>query len=377
MTLLRLRFVAFALLSLTACHPPTPVIGFLPTPVPSSIVVALHSESVSIADAGTLEIDRTPYVMVSIAGQPKIPMIFDTGSSGVRVFSSALPSAMNYAVQPYTTVSETFGSTGSGSTLSGYLARADIDLGPGVDLGTQYFQVITNPDSTTGTKMSGIFGVRPDAQGLLAGPNSLLVSPMGYAPAPLNSGFIISLQAQTLTVGLTAASRAPFGTAYIQASPAPYPTAVGSPPSVDLWNTFTYAWNYDVVSPDQTTFTRTIRTFSGDTGGLDMHVYTSATPPAPTNGATPMPSGQFVAFPAGTSITVNYGNITWALPPEGSCDAYNVAYFNFENTGGTRAYPSFGINPFYSNNVMYDLANLRLAYQPIVPAQTPSFCSGA
>jgi hypothetical protein len=344
---------------------------------PSSfVVIPLQSESVNIPDAGTMEIDRTPYIMVSIAGQQPIPMIFDTGSNGVRVFASAMTLPSMYAVQPNTPITAEFGSTGSGSEFDGYLARADVNIGPGLDLGTQYFQVITNPDATTTTRLSGIFGVRPDGQDLGSGANALVGSPMGNAPPPFNSGFIVSLSAQTLTVGLTEASRAQFGLNYIQASPTPYPTAVASPPSAPLWSTFTYPWNYIVVSPDQTTFTRTIPTYSGDTGGLDMHIFTLAAPPAPTNGATPMPSDAFVAFPPGASVIVSYGNIIWTLPPEGTCDAYNVAYYNFENGGGASVseFSSFGINPFYSNNVMYDLQNLRLAFQPVMPAQIPSFC---
>ncbi len=82
-----------------------------------------------------------------------------------------------------------------------------------------------------------------------------------------------------------------------------------------------------------------------------MVLYLPATPPPSVKSAT------LSALPTGARITATLGNITWNLPLACNCPGRNEVFFWF---GGNATPPpaagsTSGINPFFTNDVLFDL----------------------
>jgi len=357
--------------------PPPATLG-VPTNVPSTLVLALIPQAIV---TGTTPTNHNPLITVLVGGT-NIPLLFDTGSSGLRIFATALPSTAytSYANKP---VSVTLGTYGAANQITyvGNVGTADVQIG-GVDLGTQPFQLVTQVVGSTvanemATKGTGVFGVAPtvpDVNGI----GSL----MGRFPGALSSGFVVSLYGNQVTVGIT--SRQGFSL---------YPVPVATPASVpsgisigkaSYWSTIGFNWCYAVTIPSMApSISACLQNTVTETGGQNSHLYfTGIPPPSPSGGstATPIPTGTLVALPPGSGVTAilsdSSGNpiFSWQAPTAGTCSAYDVIDVWFGPSTGIGT-DSNGIDPYYSNDVMYDLAqsNFGLRTAP-ASAFPPSFC---
>lgn len=346
----------------------------IPSIAATPLTISLTPQAIS--EASLLNpVVRNPLINVTVGGT-SLPMLLDTGSSGVRIYAPAIPAAA-YTDQNVSD-NATFGTFGSATqyTYEGDLATADIQVG-GVDLGVQPFQIVrqvvgnSSISNEMQTKGMGVFGVAPtppDPAGV--------VSLMGRFPGFLGSGFIISLYKNQMTVGITPQARTQF---------ALYPVAIAMPAaSPPYWQTPLFEWCYGISIPGLSSVTNAClnNTFT-DTGGLNAHLYfTSLAPPVPLpmSTATAMPANTLTALPLQSILTASLQDtsgrqyFTWSSPPEGTCSGYDVVNVWFGNGGGSGA-NSNGINPFFSLDVMYDLADSNIGFQAAPPAlMPPSFC---
>lgn len=135
------------------------------------------------------------YVNVSVGGGPTIPVIFDTGSTGLRIYAPvAGPNVQR------TNVPVHYG-YGSGSAYDGVKAYAIVRVGPVATATAVPFELVTdlhcysNQPNCPGKigvdaaaqrwRIKGVMGVA------LSGGNGI-PSPLSALPAPLNAGFVIS-----------------------------------------------------------------------------------------------------------------------------------------------------------------------------------------
>jgi hypothetical protein len=135
------------------------------------------------------------YVNVSVGGGPPVAVIFDTGSTGLRIYAPAVgPSVKRTGIPIH------YG-YGSGSAYYGEKAYANVKIGPVATATAVPFELVTdlhcyaNQPNCPGKigvdaaarqwRIRGVMGVS------LAGGGGI-PSPLSALPAPLNGGFVIS-----------------------------------------------------------------------------------------------------------------------------------------------------------------------------------------
>ncbi|MGA3036537.1 MAG: DUF3443 family protein [Vulcanimicrobiaceae bacterium] len=345
-----------------------------PNPIPSEIVLSITTQN-NATSSSINPVNHDPLVSVTI-GNSTVPVVLDTGSSGLRVFALALQPQDYTATN--TSINATFGSFGSSTqyTYQGSLATADIKIG-GTDLGTQAFQVVTSisGDASFQSEMKykgmGVFGVAPTPPD-----NVGIGSLMGAFPGNLSSGFIISLSSSQMQIGISDADRSTFGQLYgVPTSSVP---SGGTPP---YWQTSTFTWCYTLTIPGLTSVSNAcVANTLTDTGGLNAHLYfTNLSPPMPlpASTSTAIPTNTLVTLPPQTTVSAVLVTqpgapvFTWNAPPTGTCSGYDMVNVWFGSGGGRN---SNGINPYFTNDVLYDLAKSQFGFRAAA-SSLPSFCA--
>jgi hypothetical protein len=350
-----LGIAAFATALASGCHQASTV---MPT-ASQSIFVPLI-----IATPNVVSTRIGPIINVTIGGAT-IPLLLDTGSSGIRVLAPSLASAGgSYSSQPGLSFNQTFGT--QGGTLREYVGTvASSDIRLGKDLGEQNFQLVTQvcdfpatstppPSCASANQINqeqaqlhadGIFGVRPVAN------SAPVYEPLALFPNPYSTGFIVSFEGRQLKIGITDSDRANFnmykvGTVTPSIGPA-------------VWKQTLLPWS---VIYDGTPFTPRGGALI-DTGGQQAHLYLVGAPPSG------IPMNTLTSLSAGTSISIILGTVNLKLTA-GSCASNVVNVWFGSPPAGTTS--SFGINPFFDYDVLYDLQNGAIGFRPDAASQACS-----
>ena len=332
---------------------------------------SMQSQTQSVPlQLGTTNGNPGPRILVAFPSATAFTMVFDTGSTGVRILPKALAVVPSSA---YTdTMQGTSNSFGGDRVYYGTvgIANAGMTFGGVATVAKPLkFQIVKivcsgnvpSPlptaapsncsDTTTNEEANnsgGFFGVRPRVL------NDGLESPLSQLPSPYGSGFIVSAygNAPSITVGATAANSTNFSTYTVPTATAQDGTAYWS--SDEL-----FPWCYSFTTPGMSPTPQTCPTGGvlTDSGGLNERLNLAAAPPA---GVSP----QVVAtIPPSTIVTATLAqagsttpSITWTLTT-GTCNYVNAPKVFFAGSGPLS--PTFttsnGLTPFFANDILYDL----------------------
>jgi predicted aspartyl protease len=291
-------------------------------------------------------------VQASIGGGPTVPMLLDTGSSGVVVAATALGSEVQLtteqAQEPYVNV-----------TVDGVVADATVTMGslttsgPIQVVAAQSATCESSSGTTSSCSLTGAFGDGVEGIigiGLSNGPSpaSPNYSPLMQVAAPYGDGFVLQLPASgsgagSLVVGPVSAPSGAVSVPLVASTSPTYPNGAK-------------AWAKDV----ELCWTVALADGCGPTDldiGNPMTILTpSAIPGVPAAGSGEVTSGSKVtvspsqgasplwSFTAGTTVS---NDLTLAENGLGSATAFNT-----------------GIAFFFANVVGYDSANARLVFWP-------------
>lgn len=329
-----------------------------------SVLAACHHSTSMPATSNSVTIHLTvvmpqglsgrigPVVNVSVGGAT-IPLELDTGSTGIRVFASPFANAHgSYLPNPGTPDVLPLGTAGSSRNYVGKVVSADVQIGT-IDLGSQHFQLVqqvcaggltscptSNEIDTEQAQLGadGLIGVRPGAN------NVPIYEPFGLLPSPYSSGFIVSFASQNVQIGISDADRSRFSIYQIGTT---QPT---SGPAV--WKQTVLPWR---VAINGVPFPLASGVLT-DTGGQQAHLYFAGSSPPPgfmSNTLEPLGSG--------TTVMAKLGSISWAFSA-GTCLTNSVKVW-FGQTPPPSTTSSFGIDPYYDNDVLYDLENGAIGFR--------------
>ncbi len=261
-------------------------IAAIAVPSPTSLPVSYFVEPGGIQRA---------IVQVSVAGGPPVPMVLDTGSTGLHVYTSAVGTDGLAPVGP--TATETYG----GVEYTGPIDAAPISIGGVASVGPVEFmdvqdvQCIPGDDCPSPTPSAllanGIYGtIGVSLSSFAAGSGQAgLYSPLLQLPGG-SSGFTISFQDATSgTVTLGAGTPASWAAVLPLKAKTPATNANGS----GAWDVASaqVCWSVGhatpTCSPGGTTF---------DSGTPSPGVETSELPVVPPNDGTDLDAGQVVAL---------------------------------------------------------------------------------
>ena len=246
----------------------------------------------------------------------------------------------------------------------GDITIGDLNRNPILTVKQQTFQAVTGTclvttsgctDSTASEEqqtLGGVFGIRPSAgsQGIL----SILAQ---LAP-PLNSGFVVSFADRALRLGQIYAANPQFQVYSV--SPAP----IASP--IPYWINTSFPWSYSITDPDGTLViqnqTIAINGSSGpgvltDTGGLAAHLYFAA--PIAVFAAIQANLSTATPLPQNFIVTATLGQIQWELTTGRSCSNTVDVWYSGPSPEPTPSGTSSsnGIDPYFTNDVLYDVVN--------------------
>lgn len=169
------------------------------------------------------------HVMISVGGGPPTRVVFDTGSTGLRILAPRVgPHVMRTATVLHYGYAD-------GTLYDGVKAYAVIRIGPVATATSVPFQLVENvhcqsskPTCKPGNHISttlaagrfGVMGVR--MTGGVTG------SPLAFLPAPLNAGFVVTRK--TLYLGLPESAKRTFKTVKL------LPSSPSLPNGVRAWN---------------------------------------------------------------------------------------------------------------------------------------------
>lgn len=209
---------------------------------------------------GALSGDRG--IMVSVGGSKPFRVLFDTGSTGLRVGAPMVGSNVRR-----TGIKRVY-SYGSGTVFEGELAYAPVSVGPIPTTTSVPIMIVENehclaskPHCPGNVGLSGQMARRRyGTMGVGFNTGNGIPSPLVYLPSPLNAGFVVA--GDTLTIGLPASLKQTFKTVpLVQTSPG---LANGDPAWDDKVNV-TWRVNGQTISgsPIRTLF---------DTGGIGVGI---------------------------------------------------------------------------------------------------------
>ncbi len=296
----------------------------------------------------------TPVIMVAIGGGKSVPMIFDTGSGGVRIFKDAV--GPNYI---HTNLAE-YAYFGSRPYVYYYgkLGVGSIEIGSYTIPGNLSFQVVDT--ICIGRKdcsdrfirreehagYYGIFGVRPYL-GYRSRKYNGIYNVMGDLPGNLKTGYIVELgngSDEKLIVGLTPQNTTGFSTYAVK--------TIRQPDGSIGWRRTLFPFCYTFAG---TTFRQCLRQgVFVDTGGLNAWLEFTGPRPAPI-------VSRYGTLKTGTQMAATLKAIDWNLTA-GQCPFYNLVYVGFN--AGKKAGETNGATPFFSNDVMFDVSGGRLGFRP-------------
>ncbi|MEI6622273.1 MAG: DUF3443 family protein [Actinomycetes bacterium] len=259
------------------CGQPPPALGSGGSPV-----------SVPITVLGT-PIPEVPTVKVAVGNSAPVPVLLDTGSVGLRVFSQRLPnlSAAGVSVTG-TPVVETYE---DGSVFNGHCATATVKIGDAATATEVPFQLVDSvtcasfrpncpkPELANGT--AGIMGIGLYPKDV---PN-----PLEYLAGSLAGSWSVHLSSATGSLNLGAADPANSAASFNL-------TSQGSVGPVPAWDghTLNVCWSVKSAAPvcDSTLF---------DSGAVDMNWWDPVL--AQSVGVTATPAG--TPIPAGLPVTLS------------------------------------------------------------------------
>lgn len=306
-------------------------------------------------------------------------LLLDTGSSGVRVFSTetemfggAVPAGANL---PHTSYRTNFhGMIWEGPpvmatmTIAGYtlppiavqkVYRAWCSLGPNCQAknGIRGMQKLG---------FDGNFGIAPSAQGFPDQPapfGNIVYDPLAQLPSPLNNGFIVEFAQHTLIIGLTPQNRTGFNDLGWSTS-GPANNIVTQPNGQPAWKIRGLVFCYQIpgmsLNPNPPCWS------SGpDTGGGDMSVSVAQT----------IPPGlvQNGAIKPGTAVQITSRNMIdcWTIVT-GSTKGLNIINLH----QGSRYTTDSAATPYYWFDIKYDMAGNAFGWRVdmAVPTAQPTTC---
>jgi hypothetical protein len=327
-------------------------------------------------------------------------MGFDTGSAGLRIFSTNAETGLsNLTSVVYTDtgikISAPFGGTEAGRTYFG-----DIAIAAGIKIGgpnTGNIVQIQNPvefeivnavcaganygptppptcNSTMVTEQKnfgdGLFGVEPEP----ATSSHEFYSLMGELPGSLSSGFVVSAYGVFPHVsvgGITQQLINSFSTYQVVVAQEPD----GSPywPGAAGIGLTEYPWCYTIGPPTSAPDCAAGYGTKTDSGGNAGKIYLNATAP-PT-----VPTAELTSLPAGTTVTASLGPIMWTWVTTGNGGYCNDPPFFFSGNDPSLILSyqesNSGISPFYFNDVLYDLKGGHFGFRaPSAAVVPPALC---
>ena len=337
---------------------------------------------------GTTGENPGPRIMVAFPSAVAFSMVFDTGSTGIRILPKALAGVPTSA---YTdTMVGTSNVFGGDRVYYGTVgtANAGVRFG-GVAAVTKplNFQIVTvvctgnvpsplptaapsNCNDTTSNEESnnsgGFFGVRPRVL------NDGLLDPLSQLPSPYGDGFIVSAYgtAPAVTVGATAANSTGFSTFSV-------PPATAADGSAYWASDELLPWCYTFTVPGATPTPQTCPTGGvlTDSGGLNARLNLAAAPPAG------IPPQVIATLPPSTIVTATLAepgaqmpSITWLLTT-GMCTYVNAPQVFFAGSGplSPTLKTTNGVVPFFANDILYDLRGGHFGFRA-AKTTPPPFC---
>jgi hypothetical protein len=345
---------AFAAVVLSGCGPTS----LFSAPPPRQPNVSDGSAVIPLT-IGTPMHDARPMIVLKVGDGPPSRFIVDTGSFGLRVFRGALgPNVYDTGI---TVPDSQFGGSAAEKRIyRGTLGMGPVDVG-GITIPQAAFEIVhdvctgtsCNPDGEPLNVGGGIFGVE-----VTSGPSQFR-SLMSQLPGNLGSGFIISLSDTlnpSMTVGITPANSAGFTTQrFLGKGKA---QAIGFAPTADR-----FTWCYSIRQ--STLQDACIPEVVTDSGGEAM-ILSFLDVPAPR--LFPV-SGTLAP---GLTVDAKLGRITWTFTT-GTCLHFDRVDVQFSGAPEPAAATN-STNPFYMNDVMYDLRDGLFGMRPTSPSARPSFC---
>jgi hypothetical protein len=346
--------------------------------VPASVTIPLAIQQTTV-DGSLGQGTHAPLVTVSVGGGPSVPVLLDTGSSGLRIFADKAGTAAS-------TGTANQDSFASGLTYFGTVAMANATIGGVVLPSPVPVQIVSEVcptsagallfDGTCGNGMPsesplieragtyGILGVRADPASATNG----VYSPLGHLPFNLRSGFIVALGAgtsPTLTFGLTKANTAGFATTDALGT-ATFPD--GTPAFATSEVPFCYAFTGPGSPNPQPSAclgaTDPIPGALSDTGSSALSLSFAQAKPAGIE-----TTGYAI------TATVPGSSLTWTFTlaaPSKACNGWDAGKIAFGVKSPT--VETQGALPFYRNDVLFDPKDGLFGYRP-ANATPPAFCS--
>ena len=281
-----------------------------------------------------------PIVHVSIGGGPPIPVVLDTGSTGLKILARKFPRGSH--VWPMgDSYTETWG---GGAITKARRALADVSIGGVATTAPIIIGMVDSAGCVGGgstcvpwlghVQVDGILGIRLGSQTVAA-------NPLLNLPAPYSQSWRIALSglSGTLELGAPLPVKPVASFSAGAASAAAQPSS--SSPLADDADLPTLCWQVRAASP------RTCVPTVFDTGSTDSVLFSAAmTPPRQ-------------ALPAGVPVT-GWSSATDPTPLWSLTSGTSSSEDAVLTSGSGLALMDTGIAPFYSFDFTYDAAHARM-----------------
>jgi hypothetical protein len=363
----------FVMLAVGGCGGASTSSGPDPSPIPRQVIPLTFSDTVGGVTA-----------QVSVGGGPSVPVLVDTGSTGLRIFEQSVGSDVQ--AQKDVKITEEYEDS---TTYDGYLASASVKIGPvttssPIDVNivdsigcAQAEGNLTCAGSIKDVIKRGFYGI----MGIMAMPNAPGTGVSVYSPLPSISGFeaytIDVTGCITDSVDCSITSGLPSGnpTSEIQMTKEPDitfdGTPVPSPPAgITFWNPLVNAcWAIKGSDP------KCVPSIM-DSGTFAMVIANGTLPGLPTNDGI---------VPKGTAALEFYGSSKggqplWTMETGGGIDIIDVvpqdanscSKLDIGEVIGCIPDVIVGI-PFWNDfKIAYDLKNGTMSHYKVVRGSTPS-----
>lgn len=334
--------------------------------------VAPH-RATTAQDAATTSVTLTVYpdsdnglqigLPMTVAGGAAAVMELDTGSTGLRIFASAVGTTGLQKTGQAMSVEY-----GDGTVFEGQLAYAPATVAGIATAGPVAFHLVETVTCAPGIPQcpgqggmaaynpgfAGIAGV-----GLTEHPGAPeLVSPFAQLPGNLASGWIldtggIGSASATLTLGLTEQNRAGFNTVQLASEPGMATFTNGTPVWADRSVTVCYQLgnSSDAAKNIQGCWPTTF-----DTGAEATHLF-----PDPSEVPSSFMAGQEYMIDSGTPVSISLANVFSLSYTAGAEESVNTVHV----TPTTPPSANTGIQFFFRFAVMYDPVNGLLGFKPL------------
>jgi hypothetical protein len=298
----------------------TPITGGLPE-VTTTTTAAVNGASIPITMQSFSDGALGAIVQVSVGGGAAVPMILDTGSSGVMVLPSAIgPNA--------TQTGQSISSTFAGGGVTAQIVNATVTVGTASTTGPIQVESITSGASNLlPGGLQGVFGIGPSEYG--AAPTAPF-TPLLQMGAPFDGGFTVSLPASAsakgaLVIGPVSAPSTANSVPLTRNSPATYPN--GAPSYAKDVNLCWTLVNVSGCGPTDLDTGMSVTTFA-PTGSQASGTVNSG-------GAVTMalPNGGATLWSFTTGVTPSHNEVVFMAIPPPTLFNSGVAFYLGKNVG--------------------------------------------